>query len=86
MKANSKIEFDSAASSVPAPRSVQPVYAYCPPADTTSAGATEAGSVYRCKNCGKQLQLSETVNFYGIPACPVCVNAGAPFEIVRELG
>ena len=44
----------------------------------------DANAVYVCKNCGKKLKLSEAASFYGIPACPVCVYAGAPFEIVRE--
>jgi hypothetical protein len=35
----------------------------------------------RCKNCGKEMKLSDTVSFYGIPACPVCVHAGKPFEV-----
>jgi len=42
-------------------------------------------SFYRCRNCGKRMTLQDAVNYYGIPACPACVNAGAPFEIVPEL-
>jgi len=41
--------------------------------------------IYRCKNCGKRMKLHDAVNYYGIPACPACFRAGAPFEIVRDL-
>jgi hypothetical protein len=37
-----------------------------------------------CSNCGKQMKLSDTVNFYGLPACPVCLDAAEPFEVVVE--
>ena len=47
-------------------------------------GDMDGNAVYVCKNCGKKLKLSEAASFYGIPACPVCVYAGAPFEIVRD--
>ena len=47
-------------------------------------GESDANAIYVCKNCGKKLKLSEAASFYGIPACPVCVYAGAPFEIVRD--
>jgi hypothetical protein len=40
--------------------------------------------VCTCKNCGKELKLSDTVSFYGIPACPVCVHAGKPFEVEMQ--
>ena len=30
------------------------------------------------------LRFSDVVNYYGIPACPVCVNTGAPFEIEQQ--
>jgi hypothetical protein len=38
----------------------------------------------RCRNCGKEMKLSETVNFYGIPACPICVHAAKPFDVLIE--
>jgi DNA-directed RNA polymerase subunit RPC12/RpoP len=44
----------------------------------------DRNATYVCKNCGRRLTLAEAASFYGIPACPVCVYAGAPFEIVRQ--
>ncbi|MFO1478485.1 MAG: hypothetical protein U1F98_17770 [Verrucomicrobiota bacterium] len=70
--------------SVPGPRSQEPVHAYRSAPAPGAAKSSETEFHYRCKNCGKVLQLAETVNYYGIPACPVCVNAGRPFEITRE--
>jgi hypothetical protein len=56
-----------------------------------SAGATldrtlatadpDSDMIYRCKNCGRSLTPYEIINFYGLPACPVCFNAAAPFEL-----
>ena len=44
----------------------------------------ECNVIYKCKNCGRMLRFSDVVNYYGIPACPVCVNTGAPFEIEQQ--
>ena len=53
---------------------------------SNSGPEAEHTTVYVCKNCGRRLTLAEAASFYGIPACPVCVYAGAPFEIIREPG
>ena len=43
--------------------------------------ALDPNTTYRCKNCGKRIKLRDAVSYYGVPACPVCVRAYAPFEI-----
>jgi hypothetical protein len=49
-----------------------------------AAASLDYEATYKCRNCGRTLKLREAVNYYGIPACPVCVYAGQPFEIVEE--
>jgi hypothetical protein len=44
----------------------------------------DLNTIYKCKNCGKRMKLSEATSYYGLPACPACVQACAPFEIVPE--
>jgi len=46
--------------------------------------AAGLNALYKCKNCGRRMKLSEAASYYGIPACPACVQACAPFEIVPE--
>ena len=82
MKEKTKTEPQDSSSS-------EPVYTYYPLAGVTENAVIrlvepDPEALYRCKHCGKRMTLRETTNFYGIPACPVCVNAGAPFEIVRD--
>jgi DNA-directed RNA polymerase subunit RPC12/RpoP len=63
-----------------------------PEAATRVVGQDKANStvganrdpIYKCNNCGKRMKLQDAVNYYGIPACPACIRAGAPFEIARE--
>ena len=45
------------------------------------SGQPEGNLIYRCKNCGRSLSAYDIINFYGLPACPVCFNAAAPFEV-----
>jgi len=44
----------------------------------------DRNTIYRCKNCGKRLKLGDTANYYGLPACPECLQSCASFEIVPE--
>jgi hypothetical protein len=46
--------------------------------------APGVNTIYKCKNCGRRIKLSDAASYYGIPACPACVQACAPFEIVPE--
>jgi hypothetical protein len=48
---------------------------------TMDSGRPQYEMIYRCKNCGKPLSSYDIINFYGLPACPVCFNAAAPFEV-----
>ena len=56
--------------------------------ETKDFGSEAVGSefnvIYKCKNCERTLSFYDVVNFYGIPACPVCLNSGAPFEIEQQ--
>lgn len=47
----------------------------------TESAHPECNMIYRCKNCGRPLSSYDIINFYGLPACPVCFNAAAPFEV-----
>jgi hypothetical protein len=50
--------------------------------DPATESAHPGGNpIYRCKNCGRPLSSYDIINFYGLPACPVCFNAAAPFEV-----
>ena len=40
--------------------------------------------IYRCRHCGERIKMYDAVNYYGVPACPVCIHAGKPFELVEE--
>ncbi len=53
------------------------------PQDTVSF-SPDLSVIYKCKNCGKRMKLSDAASYYGIPACPACVQACAPFEIIPE--
>jgi len=48
------------------------------------SAAPSRDTICRCRHCGKQLKLCDAVNYYGIPACPVCFHAGNPFELIEE--
>ena len=52
--------------------------------EQTTAATRNHDPVCRCKNCGKRMKLSDTVNYYGLPACPACVHEAKPFEVVVE--
>ena len=82
MKEKTKSEIVSSGSSDP----IYAYYQFAGVSDRISLRTAEPApeTMCRCKHCGKRMTLRETTNFYGIPACPVCVNAGAPFEVVQE--
>ncbi len=82
MKQKTKSESEGSGSSAP----VYAYYQFAGVADRAALSPAAPGpeTVFRCKHCGKRMTLRETTNYYGIPACPVCVNAGAPFEVVPE--
>lgn len=41
-------------------------------------------AIYKCKKCGRRMTLRDAANYFGIPACPVCVHADAPFDGIVE--
>ncbi len=57
---------------------------HTPPKQSTIPLSPDLNTIYKCKNCNRRMKLSEAISYYGLPACPACVQACAPFEIAPE--
>jgi hypothetical protein len=40
--------------------------------------------IYVCRNCGGRMKLPESIDFCGVPSCPVCGRVISRFDVVAE--
>ena len=65
---------------VPVPHSEPPVLAI----KEAPQHARGALRIYTCRNCGGRMKLPESINFCGVPSCPVCGRVISRFDVIEE--
>jgi hypothetical protein len=70
----------SSAEPVPVPPSEPHVL----PVKETTQHSPGALRIYVCRNCGGRMKLPESIDFCGVPSCPVCGRVISRFDVVAE--